>query len=223
MDIEIIGDGVPVGDGSHEWDYRFSARVEGVRGWLVSFVIAGVTGEVDRLAFDRDPESTATPLSSTMLRKVVPSELVAAASDPWVLSSDPIIVAPQIKRWDRPDEYLAELSSHALRLQADGVRRGRNVKLADQFGRTASQVSDDLRKCREQGWLRSDERSQQGKARTLQAGDQLLQKWEVDGSPDWRSRVSAKGAGVGDAAVDCAPRHGEDESRGATTRKGNSK
>lgn len=165
-----------------EHTMQYQAHVEGITGWRITFDVGDESGSVERLLIE--PESGnphREPLSTTSLRRIQPARLLAAASDPWITAHEPVVVEPVGERAARTDEYLASLADAALRLQREGKRHRRNVALGELFGRSASRISDDLRRCREDGWLNRPEGVNTGRALTLRPGPKLLAAWERDG------------------------------------------
>jgi hypothetical protein len=180
MDIEIIGNTVPILEGGERVGYTYRARVAGLDGWTVEFDIPFEPSRITRLELRPDRRSAPT-LSTTMLRHLNPSGLVNAAADPFLLEGD-----GPTTRWrsGRPDEYLAALSEAVIKT---GAGRGRNMRLGEMFGRKASQISDDLGVCRMRGWLVRLESDgpwtlpTHGQAREFRVGPRLI---------DWREAQS---------------------------------
>ncbi len=195
VNIEIVERVSPSSRFTSQDCQRLAATIQGLSGWVVVFDVGRTSGQIEALALERDASDNRTSLTTTMLRQINPAELVAAGAARWIAAGDPMITAPTVRRWSRPDSYLAQLAAETLRLQASGIRRGRNTRLGQATNRKASQVSDDLRKCRVEGWLdvETSMGRSQGKSLDLLPGRRLLAQWQEIGPPEWYGNAAAQG------------------------------
>lgn len=159
MSAEVVGSAVELRNG-----LRAVVHVDGLDGWRVIVETRnGPTGtRIVRLELRALSEGTV--LTASQLHLIVPSEILAAVDDPWVLVTGPDrgAVRPAFGNsiapgYGEPIEtpYLASLAATALRVQ--GKVKSTRRALAEHFNRTESQIRDDLHRARQLGYLMPSE------------------------------------------------------------------
>jgi hypothetical protein len=186
MEIELLRadrldeQGTPIG-------YRHTVRVSELEGWLVVFDrLFDSEGEVSRLLIEPDPgwQTPRAPLTTSSLRQINPGGLIRRVADEgrFMLEDDVIFtVPPGGVRMRRSDEYMAKVAGRLIELQQAGVKRGAYSQLAVEFDRRKSQIADDARKAREDGWTKVVGEHTQGRTMSIEPGP-LLIKWLETGS-----------------------------------------
>jgi len=167
---EVIGSVHPLGTG-----YRAVLRVSGLDDWTVVVDTEnGVLGErIIRLELSSDrPDAI---LTAADVRNIAPIDLLHAMREEWVLEGEPVQLVQPVRlvqsvnsgRARRDDDYLVALSLSAVQVQ--GTVASTRRALAERFGRTDSQIRDDLHRARQRGYLMPSEPG----TRRVQVGPKL--------------------------------------------------
>ena len=138
--------------------YRIKGHVEGLEGWTLG-VVVHLHPEVFMGSLTLEAEGVREVLTSRQLRLVKPLEvmnvaLARAVQEEWQTSDEAESVHGLKRlpsgRFRRDDDYLRRLARRSIeRAGAPSVR----AQLAREFGRTPSQIRDDLEMARKKEFL----------------------------------------------------------------------
>ena len=161
---------------------RAMLTVDGLEGWDIRVrTHDGPLGE-RIVSLELHASSDELVLTADQLRRCAPVELLAAMSDSWVLSTNKALPKPSPlpagTRERRGDDYLRALAVAALEVQ--GKVKSTRRELAQRFGRSESQIRDDLNRARQVGYLMP----QEARTRRVERGPLL--------APTKRTRKGAK-------------------------------
>lgn len=167
----IVKDGVvrPIGKSARR--YRAVLSHEDLPGWELTVDTAWTAvggNNISRL--ELRAVEPGTRLTGEQMRLVTPQALLATLDNPWLLEDDSAVVPERSRsgtRVKRTDDYLYRLAKAAItEKHTGGIRKA----LAIKFGRSESQIRDDLLRATKRDFLES---SGPGK-RSRVAGPRLL-------------------------------------------------
>jgi hypothetical protein len=142
----------PIGDQNSTDRWCADIEIAGLPGWQIEVDIQRRPADtrIVRLLLVASDEGAV--LSGEDVRCISPRAIIHAVEDEWLLEGAGVREPPEPgKRTPRTDDYLRALTTELLRVQDEPGSSRR--ALAARFGRSESQIRDDLRRAEHLGFL----------------------------------------------------------------------